>query len=556
MSAYLTRDGDWLVLSVPYESQKLARGITAGAWDPERRKWIYKKPNATIFAQIKNGIPNLTIHEDVSAFIGALTLKAEANRNMTELTWEGTQPLYPMPLKANIKPFDHQVVAYNLGISNNAAAFLMEQGTGKTLAAIATAGFRVLRGQVKKILVTCPTSVVSVWPKELDTFADFHYEARALVGPVKKKCQMLEGFSVPGGAAIAIVNYESAWRMEAEIKAWAPDMVIADESQRIKTPGARQSKGMHNIGKLAKYKLILTGTPVSNGPLEFWSQYKFLDPTIFAPSFFAFRNRYAVMGGFQRHQIVAYQNLPELTQKAHSIAFRVTKAEALDLPETINQNLYCTLEPAAASVYNQLLRESVAELSADVSITAVNVLARLLRLSQVAGGFYRDEEEVLHTVSTAKMDLFKETLDDLLGAGKKIVVFARFIPEIDGIVNYLKKSNIKYSLIKGSVPTAERGDQVDQFQNDPEVRVFVAQIQTAGLGITLHAADTAIFYSLDYSFANYDQCRARILRIGQRNTCTYIHLLAEKTVDETVMEALATKKNVADAVVDRWRELM
>lgn len=425
------------------------------------------------------------------------------------------------------------------------------------MTAIAIAGRAYLNGKIKKLLVVCPNSVVPVWPKELGNYAGFPYEAHALIGSsVAKKTEGLNRWKSGKYLQVAIVNYESAWRMIDELIDWGPDMIICDESQRIKTPGARQSKGLHKLGAAAKYRLILTGTPVSNGPLEFWSQYRFLDPTIFAPSFYAFRNRYAIMGGYQRHQVVGYQNLPELTRKAHSVAFRVTKAEALDLPESIDQYLYCSLEKQAQAHYNQMVKESVAELSAETTVTAANVLSRLLRLSQFAGGFYRDEEGKLHEVSSAKMNLFKETLDDLMDAGKKVVVFARFLPEIDAIVNHLKKTKIGYSLITGAVPTKERGEVVDRFQTDPDCRVFVAQEATAGLGITLHAADTAIFYSLDYSYANYDQCRARIARIGQQNSCTFIHLVAEQTVDEQIVKALAEKQNLASSIVDNWRDLI
>ena len=415
-----------------------------------------------------------------------------------------------------------------------------------------------MNGNIKKLLVVCPNSVVPVWPKELKAYAGFPYEVHPLLGSsVKKKTEALGNWKYRDGRLqVAVVNYESAWRMEDELRAWGPDMIIADESQRIKTPGARQSKGMHRLGAIAKYRLILTGTPVSNGPLEFWSQYRFLDPTIFQPSYYAFRNRYAIMGGFQRHQVVGYQDLPELVQKAHAVAFRVTKDEALDLPEAVDQYLFCSMDKQALSLYNQMVRESVAELNAETTVTAINVLSRLLRLSQFAGGFYRDEGGKLHEVSNAKITLFKETLDDLLGAGKKIVVFARFLPEIGAIVEHLEKTKIGYALITGAVPGEARGAEVDRFQEDPDCRVFVAQEATAGLGITLTAADTAIFYSLDYSYANYDQCRARIHRISQEKKCTFIHLVTENTVDEAIILALATKEDLASTVVDRWRTLI
>ena len=102
----------------------------------------------------------------------------------------------------------------------------------------------------------------------------------------------------------------------------------------------------------------------------------------------------------------------------------------------------------------------------------------------------------------------------------------------------------------------DRGEMVRKFQEDEECRVFLAQIQTAGLGITLTAADTAIYYSLSYSFADYDQSRSRIHRIGQKNSCTYIHLVASGSVDEQILKALAEKRNIAATVVDNWRTLI
>ena len=142
-------------------------------------------------------------------------------------------------------------------------------------------------------------------------------------------------------------------------------MIIADESQKIKGPSTKQSKGMHRLGEVAKYKLILTGTPVTASPMDFFSQYKFLDPDIFGKSYYAFRNRYAVMGGYKNKQVVGYQNKDELIRKAHSIAYRITKAEALDLPETVDQELYCSLEHKANQYYQEMVNFNVAQIEAE-----------------------------------------------------------------------------------------------------------------------------------------------------------------------------------------------
>ncbi|MDH7566807.1 MAG: C-terminal helicase domain-containing protein [Clostridiales bacterium] len=145
----------------------------------------------------------------------------------------------------------------------------------------------------------------------------------------------------------------------------------------------------------------------------------------------------------------------------------------------------------------------------------------------------------------------EEIIEDVLGEGNKLVIFARFVPEIEAICKLLERKGIKHSVISGEVKN--RSEQVREFQENPEVRVFVGQIQTTGLGLTLTAASTAVFYSLDFNYANYSQARARIHRIGQRNTCTYIHLVAKGTIDEKVLKALQRKEDVAKLLVDNWR---
>ena len=151
--------------------------------------------------------------------------------------------------------------------------------------------------------------------------------------------------------------------MEEALIAWRPDMIICDESQRIKTPGARQSKAMARLGTIARYRMILTGTPVSQGPLDFYSQYRFLDRNIFGTSYYAFRARYALMGGYENRQVIGYQNLDDLVQKAHTVAFRCRKEDCLDLPEQVDQVMYCELEKDARRVYDQ--RGVGAELSGE-----------------------------------------------------------------------------------------------------------------------------------------------------------------------------------------------
>lgn len=430
------------------------------------------------------------------------------------------------------------------------AALLMEMGTGKTLTTIASIGRAFLNGLISRALIVAPLSVANVWAEEFEKFAAFDYVLAVLEGDSGKKADTLRHMTGTD-LQVVVLNYESTWRLEEELRKWKPDVIVCDESSRIKNPNAKQSKALHRLAKLAKYRLILTGTPIQNNPLDFFSQYKVLDESIFGPSYYAFRSRYATLGGYGNHQIVGYKNLPELVQKAHSVAYRVTKEEALDLPEMVDETRYVTLDPQGMKIYESLEAASYAELLKG-EVVVRNILTQLLRLQQVTGGFIRDDEGgPVQQVSKAKLVALEEIIEDVLGEGNKLVIFARFVPEIEAICKLLEGKGIKHSVISGEV--RNRTEQVQQFQEDPEVKVFVGQIQTTGLGLTLTAASTAVFYSLDFNYANYSQARARIHRIGQRNTCTYIHLVAKGTIDEKVLKALQRKEDVAKLLVDNWR---
>ena len=464
-----------------------------------------------------------------------------------------------MELPIKVKPYNHQKVAFNFALEKleerGCAALLMDMGLGKSLTSIAIIGQLYKSNKIEKVLIICPTSIISVWQEEFEKFADYDYNIESITGTTmdnrKKKLRLLNHKQ---GLKVAIINYEATWRMERELTLYKADMIICDESQKIKNPSATQSKTIHRLGNKASYKLILTGTPVQNSPMDVFSQWKFLDPNIFGLSYYAFRNHYAVMGGYYNHQIIRYRNMDELTSKAHSIAYRITKEEALDLPEQIFLNRYCELEPIARKVYDTVVKESYAELM-DGEITATNILTKLIRLSQIAGGHVKDDEGRIQVISKAKLNELKDIIEDvIIDNKKKLVVFARFIPEIESIKALARELEIEYSYITGEIKTEDRGKMRDRFQNNDNVKLFIAQIQTAGLGITLTAADTAVFYSLDFNYSNYSQAIARTHRIGQKNTCTYINLISTDTVDEKIIKALESKEDIAKNIVDNWKD--
>ena len=450
------------------------------------------------------------------------------------------------------------------GKTNKGFGLLFEMGCGKTLTAIAIAGAAYAAGKIERLLVVAPTSVVAVWPKELQEYAEFKYTCRTLLGDKTSRLKQLSDLEkFPFKALkVAVINYESTWRdgiFEA-LQEFDADMIIADESQRIKTHDAAQSKAMHHLGDQARYKLILSGTPVQNNAIDIYSQYRFLDPTVFGKNFYQFRNRYAIMGGFNRRQIVGYKDMDDLIRREHSVAFRITKEEAIDLPEQTFEVRHIQMDKKLADLYQRIKRDSYAEIETGGQITATTVLTKLLRLQQLAGGFLvTDDAAKPQLVSAAKLEALSDIVQDyVVDGGKKLVIFARFVPEVKAIIDLMKKvlpDRKKAVSIYGEIKKEDRGAIVQQFQTDSDTVVFIGQIDTAGTGVTLTAADTCVYYSKNFNYAAYEQSLSRIHRIGQRNTCTYIDLVMEKTVDEMINRALAKKEDIAKTVVDNWRDL-
>ena len=438
-------------------------------------------------------------------------------------------------------------------MQSKGCAYLMDMGTGKTITTIAVAGTLYNTGNIKRLLVVAPKSIVQVWQQEFDKFADFPYSLAVLDGDSGKKTDTIRHMST-FGLSVIVVNYESCWRLEGEISCWKPDMIVCDESSKIKNPQAKCSKALHRLGKASRYNLILTGTPITNSPLDFFSQYKFIDESIFGSSFFKFRGKFAILGGYQNHQIVGYKHLAELVQLAHSVAYRIRIDEAVELPEFVEEIRPVKLEKTAQQIYDSIDKDSLAELMSG-EVTARNVLTRLLRLSQCTGGFIRDDEGgMVQEVSKAKREALEDIIDSCMEEGKKVVVFARFVPEIDSIAKMLEKKKIGYAMVKGDV--SDRAEQVEAFQNDPDTRVFIGQLQTTGMGLTLTAGTVAVYYSLDFSYANYEQSRARIRRIGQTKRGVYIHLVCKNTIDEKVMAALKQKADVSKLLVDDYKKII
>lgn len=464
-----------------------------------------------------------------------------------------------MPVK--VKPYFHQQMAFDFAcrkfgitapsISSSGVALLMEMGCGKSLTGIGISGALYQFGRIRRVLVVCPLSIVGVWQQEYERFADFPYNMTILKGSSTKKKEMLS--VIPDtDLQVVVVNYESAWRIQDALEEYGADLIIADEGHKIKEARTAQAKCLHYLGDRAKYKLLLTGTLITNHEMDAFSQYRYLNRKVFGDSFYRFRNTYFDMTGYGNHvpRFRSYLQ-DDFLQKMHSIAFRVTKKECLDLPDIIEEVREVELEPKAMKMYREIEKESYTELK-DSEVSAVNVLTKLLRLSQLTGGHLTDDDGDSNLVSTAKLAALEDIIDSMNAENKKLVIMARFVPEMDNIQELLEKKGIGYAAVRGGVK--DRAEEIRRFQEDDDCMVFLGQIAAAGLGITLTAASTMVFYSMDYSMSNFEQAKARIHRVSQKNDCLYIYLIAKGTVDKKVLKSLRNKVDLAKLLVDDYRQ--
>jgi SNF2 family DNA or RNA helicase len=421
-------------------------------------------------------------------------------------------------------------------------------GVGKSAMAI----YIALEHGFHKILVACPLRVVQVWKQQFERHSAVPFVIATLddsfpnVRAKRDEAERQLGLAWARGApAVIVVNYESSWR--SPFAEWALrqrwDLVVADEAHKLKAPAGKASRYVARLGQVARFKLGLSGTPAPHSVLDPFAYYKFLDPSIFGWSFHRFRQHYAVMGGFQNHQVVGFRNLEELNRKFYSIAFRVGK-EVLDLPSEMHVTYTCRLGPEALRVYRSLEHDLIAEVQAGV-ITAANALVKLLRLQQITGGFIRTDDGEEIQIDAAKMNLLRDVLEDI-DAAEAVIVLCRFHKDLDAV------HRVAGELGRKSLELSGRRDELRPWQAG-STPVLAVQIDSGGLGVDLTRARYAIYYSLGFSLGSYEQSLARIHRPGQTRPVEYIHLLAEGTVDQKLMAALAARADVVNAVLQQLK---
>lgn len=543
-----------LILKSPYSFRHTAAKIPSAKWVKELKAWRYQ-PRVSVYRSFEKHLKDIQMTRRAKMAWAQLkksvALQAQKDDRLKVLVKQAQKikgqrvVKLNVPLKSKLRQFQKKAVA--VGLNFDASALLMEQGTGKTICTIAVAGQRHVNKQVDKLLVGGPVSVMEVWGEELEKHAKFPYEFKIVNTKTFHRAwsigQLFSDRKKP--LKICAVNYESLWRIEELIREWQPSMAVLDESQRIKKHTSRQARACHRMNKYVPFRMILSGTPVPQSPQDVFSQYKFLNPDIFGTVFSDFQNRYVRLGGYMRKKIVGYRNLKGLSRRAHSIAFRVTKKEALDLPKVTYQNRYFELK--SSKPYYEDIKNKLVTVVDGKKISTKTLLTKIKDLQQISAGFIKTEKGYVK-VGHEKLDLLQEILEDL-PRGKKVIIFARFLFEIKMISELLRRERRSFMVIKGGIK--DRKQLIRDFQKKKDPQIGIIQIQSGGVGITLTAADLAIFYSVTFSSSDYEQAKARIHRIGQKSPVTYIHLIGRNTIDRTIINAVRRKKKLADLVVDQ-----
>ena len=477
-----------------------------------------------------------------------------------------------MKYKFKTKPYEHQLTALTKSWNKKEYAYFMEMGTGKSKVLIDNISILYDKGGINSAIIIAPKGVYRNWSeKEIPAHMPDHIEKQIAVwnpAPTKKqKHKLMKLFEVTDDLKILVINVEafSTKKGVAFVEKFilAHNVLIAvDESTTIKNPKAQRTKNLLKLALNTKYRRILTGFPVTQSPLDLYSQSAFLSTDLIGfNSFYSFQNRYAKvinrnMGARTFRQVVGYQNLEELTGRVADFSYRVLKKECLDLPDKVYQRREVELTAEQKKVYKQLKDYAIAELASHELVSVTSVLTQILRLHQVVCGFVRQDQGEEVEIPSNRLDELINILQEVQG---KTIIWANYQYDIKRILKKLHDITGVESVATyyGETPDEDRQEIIRRFQDpNSELKYLISNTQTGGYGITLTEASNVIYYSNNYDLEKRLQSEDRAHRIGQTNKVTYIDLVAKDTVDEKIVKALRNKLDLAQEVLgdEKWKD--
>jgi len=466
--------------------------------------------------------------------------------------------------KFKTKPYEHQRDALKQCWNKEAFAIFAEMGTGKSKIALDNACILYNQGSIDRLLVVAPKGAYMTWvDQEIPTHVPDYIEKNVVVWKQSTsqkymselRSMMNNNFELK----IMVMNVEAFSTKRgvdfARLFLIGKSMMIVDESTTIKNPKAKRTKAIHALRDETKYRRILTGSPVTQSPLDLWAQMDFLDPYILEQSsYYAFRTRYAVIvtanaaGGTHTYQkILKFKNLKELGDLVAPHSYRILKKDCLDLPDKVYVKRYVELTDEQKKAYAEMKENALATLNGS-SATAFNVLTQLIRLHQITCGHMATDSDDIIDIKSNRLDELMQILGENSG---KVIIWANYIYDINQIKKAIEKEfgEKSYCTYYGATATEDRQKCINEFQDpDSKLRFFIGNTQTGGYGITLTAASTVIYYSNNYDLEKRIQSEDRAHRIGQMNKVLYIDLVAKGTIDVKIIRSLRNKVNIAKEI--------
>ena len=467
-------------------------------------------------------------------------------------------------------PYQHQLDVYECSKDHDYWAFFMEMGTGKSKVVLDQMAYLYEKGEIDTALIIAPKGVFDTWvmqeiPRHLSDEVPYKVvrwqpsftkgfirDISAIALPEQRKDRFL---------GILVMNVEAfstqkGTQTSAKFLRLNPhNMVVVDESTTIKTRTAQRTKNLLELSKLAKYRRILTGSPITKSPMDLFTQCAFLSPEALGfSSFYSFQGRYAKIE--RRYaanriypHILGYRRLDELGGKLNKFSSRILKKDCLNLPDKIYMRRNVPLTPEQTKLYKQMKELALAQFENGEIASTVNVLTQIMRLQQITCGFLKSDEGDLQPIKNNRL---QELLDIVEETDGKAIIWAYWVHDIELIYEALTK---KYGVgsaatYQGKTPQDERQQIIISFQRtDSPLRFFIGQPLTGGYGITLTAASTVIYYSNSYHLEARLQSEDRAHRIGQTKSVNYIDIVSPDTVDEKILKALRSKINIAGMVL-------
>lgn len=437
-------------------------------------------------------------------------------------------------------PWPNQLEEAAMIEATPASLIAADMGTGKSAAAI----LGLMRCQ--RVLIVCPIAVGQAWVKQLGIWDPSRKPVLIVEGASKKRVKSLA--RLPKRTAV-ICNYDSVWRGDLgnKIAAVKWDAILLDESHRIKSPSGKSSRWLAKLAEnqpQAK-RVCMTGTPTPHGPLDWWAQFRFLDPSILGKSYTAYRSRIAVTHPRYPGFILNYRSeaLEALSRRIDPHVYRISIDDVITLPPLIHTDITVTLPQKVRKVYDDLENEMVAVLEdSGNTITAANKLSLVTRLQQITSGFCADED-LYGGGSSPKEQALKDWLQDL-PKDEPLVVFCKFRRDLDSCRRVMESAERTCSELSGRIK------QLEEWQAG-KTNALIVQQQAGGVGVDLTRTCIGVYFSLSHSLGDYEQSLARLRRPGQNRPSRFIHLVVEDSVDRAIYEALQAKRDVVEEVISR-----